>query len=302
MRKIPRKIFQPNAVTNKLVDGYCEYNRTNISDCINLIIYEKYMPKHEFFKKKVEYIYSYINNDEKLSQATLKYILIDCINELKDHPINDSKPLENIFYYFITNEFRNKRYDYILLVDDYYDEKLRHLNDILGTLDETYDIGQREFGERSKDIFRFWDKLCQYSEVYIALSMLVNYENVYHNINEFITIDLIMQLDHAVITSDLKPIKTEYPTDISLERKFSSLRSEIVAYYTDNAYMALSGDKHFEHFPKEISNFYKKIYQLNAIENVFATEEDLQNLKGLEREGRYIFAGLKEFPVEYREK
>ena len=291
MEKLGRKIFQPTTLTNELVEAVCSNRDINISDFTNLAITEYFTPKNVSLKKETEFLFNRINNHEDVSQKELQAILSRCVEILKDYPISDVRPLEQIFIHFTNTLPRVLRYDYITIVDTMQDERLHRLNDILKTLDDDFTLGTREFGERARYVFRYWNELCSYSEIYTALSTIIECENIYSKLTNFRVIDLIRWLDISIQKSELTPIKTAYPTNISLTQKYYGIRYEINVYHTDNGYCSLSGDGGFERMSPEIREYYQHIMHIRDIYGE-ATEDDVQEITALEREGRFLFRRL----------
>lgn len=292
MGVIPRKIFQPNTVTSKLLENFCTNNELNISDSINIMISEFFTPKTNFLKKEVDIIFLHMKKNIKIPEEELKSALARCVDFLKDHPISDPVPLEQIFFHFITRKFHKYRYDYIQIVNDFQDLRLRHLNDILGTIDSEYNIGQREFGERSETVFKHWNELSRYSEIYPLLALLISLEDIYYPLDELRVIDLILLLDEAILNSKLEPIKTPYQTNVSLKTRYHGINYEMLVYQTDNGYVELSKDAGFDHMSKEIREYYMKIENYHTIYNQPITKKDVEDIAKIEKEGRELFKRL----------
>lgn len=292
MEKLARKIFQPNALTNTLLEGVCGNGATNLSDFVNSTITEYFTPVNVALKKETEFIFSRIRNQEKIDPEELKATLARCVEILKDYPISDVRPLEQIFIHFTCKRGRVLRYDYIQIVDSLQDDRLHRLNDVIKTVDEDFVLGTREFGERSRYVFAHWNELCSYSEIYTALSTIIECESIYYPLDTFRTIQLIKWLDNSVQESNLKPIKTPFKTNISLTNKYYGIRYEISVYQTDNGYCALSGDTDFERMSSEIKEYYNH-YMHNSTPYGDATEEDIKSITKLEQEGRLLFRRLK---------
>ncbi len=291
MEKLSRKIFQPTQLTNELIEGICKTNSINISDFLNTAITQYYTPQNTLLKKETEFIFERINNQEDISQKELQAVLSRCVEILKDYPIRDAKPLEQIFIHFTNSLPRVLRYDYILIVDSVQDERLHHLNNILKTLDDDFTLGTREFGERARYVFRYWDVLCSYSEIYTALATIIECENIYCTLTKFRTIELIKWLDISIQTSNLTPNRNHFKTNISLTQKYYGIRYEIIVYQTDNGYCTLSGDVEFKKMSPEIKEYYNKCSLSGSIYgNV--TEDDIQKIEALEQEGRFLFCRL----------
>lgn len=292
MDKLSRKIFQPNILTNTLLDGVCNGRGMNLSDFVNSSITEFFTPINVALKKETDFIFSRILNQEKIEPDELKATLARCVEILKDYPIRDVKPLEEIFIHFTCKRGRVKRYDYIQIVDSLQDDILHHLNDVIKTVDGDFNLGTREFGERSRYIFSHWDELCCYSEIYTALSIIIDCENIYYPLDTFRTIDLIRCLDVNIQRSNLKPIKVPFETHITPKDRYYGIRYEISVYQTDNGYCALSGDVNFEHMSAEIKEYYNHFMRTSTPFGD-VTDADIEKIIQLEQEGRHLFKRLK---------
>lgn len=293
MAKVDRKIFQPNTLTGMLIDGACDKDKggANISEFTNDAIINYYTPYNEALRKETEFIFQRIINEEQISPEELKATLARCVDILKNYPISDAKPLEQIFIHFTYKRGRNLRYDYIQIVDEQQDRILHRLNDIIATVDEDFTYGTREFGERSRYVFEHWNELCSYSEIYTSLATLIECEDIYYPLKVFRAIDLIKRLDDAIRDSSLEAIKTPFETNISLTKRYYGISYECSVYHTDNGYVALSGDVNFDHMPDEIRAYYQKYMGKGHIYGD-ATEEDVKEMAAIEREGRMLFRRL----------
>lgn len=292
MKKIDRKIFQPDGLTSIIIEGACNKDNggESNSDFINRIILSYYMPRNECLRRETEFIFSRIKNNEVIKDDELKINLANCVMALKDNPISDVKPLEDIFNYFVSRE-NTRRYDYFKIVNDFQNDRLQHLNEILKTLDNDYPDYSRELGIRSKSVFLHWSVLQEYSEIYIALAMIIELEDVYYPLDVYTVINLIRSLDVAINNSKLVAIKDEFDTSISNKDRYSCLCHTLQTYYSDKAYAYLSGDINFRKIPDEINKFYDKCMDMYyKKENI--TEDDLNKLINLEREGRRLFSRL----------
>lgn len=292
MEKLARKIFQPNPLTNEILEGVCGNGGTNLSDFVNDAITSYFTPANEQLKKEVEFLFTRIMNREEIDDEELKTVLARCVEVLKDYPINDVKPLEQIFIHFTSKRGRVLRYDYIQIVDSLQDARLHRLNEVLKTVDEDFTLGMREFGERTRTVFAHWDELCAYSEIYTALATIIECENIYYPLDAFRTIDLIRWIDICIRKSTIEAIKTPYPTNISLTQRYFGIRHEVSVYHTDNGYCALSGDVEFEKMSPEIKEYYKHYMNNKMPWNEEATEADLESITALEQEGRMLFRRL----------
>lgn len=290
MEKIGRKIFQPTLLTNTLIDGVCNSNSDTVSEFVNMAITDYYTPVNEKLRAETEFLFSRIKKQVETSEVELQACLSRCVDILKDYPIRDVRPLAQIFIHFTNTLPKVMRYDYIQIVDIQQDEILHRLNDILKSVDDDYVLGRREFGERSRTIFEYWEELCSYSEVYKAMAVLIECEKIYSPLSIFRCIDLIKWLDNAILASDLAPIKT-FETTITLTQKYYGIRYEISVYQTDNGYAALSGDLDFN-FSPEIKEYYRHYMQLSTLYGE-ATEDDLKQVQAVEQEGRMLFRRLR---------
>lgn len=290
MEKISRKIFQPNFLSNFLVKNATI--NTNISDFMNHLILDYYTPSNPLLKKEVEFLFLELDNHDDITPNELKATLSRCVNILKDFPIRDSYPLEQIFLHFTLKSGRILRYDYIQIVDDVQDQQLHHLNEVLKTLDPDFNLGMRELGERSSTVFAHWEQLCQYSEIYTVLSTIINCENIYYPLDTFRVIDLIRLLDCGIQSSNLSPIKSAFETNISLRDKYRGIDHEICVYQTDNGYCALSGDYGFEHMSPEIRKYYDD-YVNHPSPCGEITIEDINTISAIEKRGRLLFRRLQ---------
>lgn len=293
MAKTERKIFQPIPLTAMLIEGACDKDKggTNISDFTNRAILNYYTPYNEALRKETEFIFQRIINEEEISAEELKATLARCVDILKNYPISDVTPLEQIFIHFTYKRGRRLRYDYIQIVDEQQDRILHRLNDVLKTVDEDFTYGTREFGERSRYVFEHWNELSSYSEIYTALSTIIECEDIYYPLSIFRTVDLIKWLDNAVRDSSIEPIKTPFETNISLTDRYYGISYEVSVYHTDNGYAWLSGDINFDRMPNEIREYYQKYMNKGTVYGE-ATEEDLREITALEREGRMLFRRL----------
>lgn len=291
MEKLGRKIFQPTVLTNGLVDGMCKLYGCSMNDFVNDAIKTSMTPVTDTLRKEVEVIFAKMENGEDISQREMQGILGRAVAMLKDHPISDARPLEQIFIHFTNPIPRNFRYDYILIVDSLQDERLHRLNEILKTLDDDFTLGMREFGERSRYVFEHWDKLCSYSEIYLQLATLIECEKIYRELSIYRVLDLLKWLDMAIRDSKLEPNKDAFETNVSLTQKYYGIKYEISIYHTDNGYCVLSGDTEFNHMSAEVREYYSK-YMSNRDLHGDATEEDVERIRQLEQEGRLLFRRL----------
>lgn len=296
MEKLARKIFQPTPLTNALLEGACGNGKVNLSDFVNNAISEYFTPVNAALKRETDFIFSRILNQEMIAPEELKATLSRCVEILKDYPIKDVEPLEQIFVHFTCKLGHVLRYDYIQIVDSLQDERLHRLNDVLKTVDEDFVLGTREFGERSRYVFAHWDELCEYSEIYTALSTIIECEDIYYPLNTFKTIDLIHWLDVCIQESNLKPIKTPFATNISLSDRYSGIKYEVFVYHADSGYCALSGDTNFERMSPEIKAYYNHCMNHSDPYGEI-TEDDIKNITSLEQEGRLLFRRLKNKPT-----
>lgn len=291
MEKPGRKIFQPTSLVNTLVNGMCKLYGCSLNDFVNDAIIKSMIPVTGPLRKEVEAIFSKLEMEEDISQKEMQGILARAVASLKDYPISDVRPLEQIFFHFTNPIPRNFRYDYILIVDSLQDERLHRLNEILKTLDEEFILGMREFGERSRYVFRYWDTLCSYSEIYSLLAILIECESIYNELSICRVINLLTMLDIAIRDSKLEPNKDSFETNVSLTQKYYGIKYEISIYHTDNGYCVLSGDNEFSHMSDEIKAYYAKYMSSRDIDGD-ASKDDVERVRQLEQEGRILFRRL----------
>lgn len=314
MEKVNRKIFQPNQLTDILLDCACGKDKANLSTFINNAIEEYYRPLNSQLKCEAELLFMKLKvpqqddsleklcaengtqlqtlKQEIISPKELKSTLARCVEILKDYPIRDATPLRQIFTHFTNRSGLTLRYDYINIVNSWQDEMLHHLNDVIKTVDPDYPLGTREFGERSKYIFAHWSELYQYSEIYIALATIIECENIYYPLDAFTTISLIKQLDRAITeSSNIVPVKEPFVTNISNRDRYYSIRYEITMYYTHIGYSILSGDGHCENIPPGVQAFLLKVVNASIPPDPI-TEDDIEAIAKLETEGRRLLKQL----------
>ena len=132
MEKIARKIFQPNQLTNMLLDGVCDKDKTNLSHFINKVIEAYYTPLNAQLEYETSALFVQLEmpNENTMSQKELKATLARCVEILKDYPIKNNLPLRQILSHFTNKMGRTLRYDYINIVDYQQDKILHHLNDV----------------------------------------------------------------------------------------------------------------------------------------------------------------------------
>lgn len=314
MEKVNRKIFQPNQLTDILLDCACGKDKANLSTFINNAIEEYYRPLNSQLKYETELLFMKLKmpqqddsleelcaengtqlqalKQETISPKELKSTLARCVEILKDYPIRDATPLRQIFTHFTNRSGLTLRYDYINIVNSWQDEMLHHLNDVIKTVDPDYPLGTREFGERSKYIFAHWSELYQYSEIYIALATIIECENIYYPLDAFTTISLIKQLDRAITeSSNIVPVKEPFVTNISNRDRYYGIRYEITMYYTHIGYSILSSDGHCENIPPGVQAFLLKVVNASTPPDPI-TEDNIEAIAKLETEGRRLLKQL----------
>ena len=314
MEKINRKIFQPNQLTDILLDCACCKDKANLSTFINNAIEEYYRPLNSQLKYETELLFMKLKmpqqdkgleelcaengtqlqalKQETISPKELKSTLARCVEILKDYPIRDVTPLRQIFIHFTNGSGLTLRYDYINIVNSWQDEMLHHLNDVIKTVDPDYLLGTREFGEISKYIFAHWSELYQYSEIYIALATIIECEKIYYPLDAFTTISLIKQLDRAITeSSNIAPVKEPFAINISNRDRYYGIRYEITMYYTHIGYSILSGDGHCENIPSWFQAFLLKVVNVSTLPDPI-TEDDIDAIAKLEIEGRRLLKQL----------
>ena len=219
MDKIARRIFQPDLANNRIIEEFSRIKGISFNEFINYAIRSTAIPNFAPFRKDAQHIIELLDNNEDPLEGELKTILARSVETLKEHPIKDSFPLEKIFYYFTNPVSGHYRFDYIDRVHIDQDKTLRHLNEILYSLDSDFNLGMREFGERSRTIFRHWDRLCVFPEIYHSLSVLIECEDTYRELDECHVLYLLMLLDDAVINSSEVASSKPFEVNISLKQK-----------------------------------------------------------------------------------
>ncbi len=286
-----RKIFTTTPLTERLVTGMTKEYDISINDLVNEAIRTHFLPNNEALRKEANLLYEKLKETEEVSEEELKACMARAIESLKDNPVKDVTPMEQVLLHYTNTLPMVHRYDYIQIVDTLQDERMHRLNDILKTLDKDYTLGTREFGERSRSVFKYWDQLYKYSEIYVALSVIIQCETTYRKLDVYRALMLLNWLDKSIDKS-CKPITDPFPTELSLKERYYGMRYEVLTYQTDNGYAALSGDDGFEHMSPEIKEYYKHIDKCNLPYYQEVTQEDFDKLQELEAEGRRLFRRL----------
>lgn len=287
-KKPGRTIFQPTKLVANLIKMF-QIHRPDftIGDFVNSCIEHRFFPYHAELRRETQRILHKLESNEEITQAELQSALANAVKALRDYPIDTHETLDQILIHFTTGLGMVLRYDYITIVDENQDEELSHLNEILATLDDHYNPGKREFGERSKEIFRHWDKLCAYPEIYSMLSTIISCENVYIELDEFRVLNLIMSLDYEMVNNAIEKKTEPYPVNITIKEKIIGIRYAINVYQCDNGYAALSNDFAFENMPDEFRNYENDWVKYGASSKPH-TEETLAELIEFENRGKFL--------------
>ena len=289
-----RKIFQPDLLTNYLINGFA-VNRNSIGDLVNIAIKKFFTPTTPELKRLTDKLFDLLmmsGSPVEPSEEDIKHVLAEAIKCLKDHPIEDRDALAQIVLHFNNGYGTNyHEYTYICEVDNARDEILRNLNFMLKTVDDDYCCGYREFYRRADDVISHWDELCMYEETYIALSILIELADICYPIDTYRAVCLILMLDESIAKSPA--IKSTVPFEISVTLKdiYSGIEYELLVYESDNGYAYLSGDHGFENMPEDIRAYYQKIYNRPKIHGE-VSQEELEQIRDLEAEGRRLFSRL----------
>ncbi len=290
-----RRIFTENSLTELLLPGMTKQYDMSINDLANKAIENYFLPVNELLKKETNYLYHKLL-DGDITPEEMKACMARSVTALKDSPIKDYAPLEQIMLHYTNTLPMVHRYDYIQIVDTLQDERLHKLNEILKTLDKDFTLGTREFGERSRYIFKYWNDLYVYPEIYVDLGTIIECEKTYRTLDIYRAIMLIKWLDDEIRKSNCEPAKDEFKTNISLADKYYGLRYEIITYHTDNGYAELSGDVNFANMSDAINEYYKDLDKNHLPYGRDITQEDYESLLALEAEGRRLFRRLGGHP------
>ena len=229
-----------------------------------------------------------------ISPKELQTILAKCIDSLKDYPINHVEVLKNIFMYFTSKYSPLYNFDYVLTVNDSQYNHLHRLNEIIKTVDKDFSLGTRELEKCADSVFMHWNDLCSYSEIYTALATIIICTDANNALDEHLTLTLIKDLDSAIQLSALQSIKIPYETNLSLECKYTEIRSEILTYYGHGAYSYLYKKEKIEDIPEKLHDYWHRLRYKHNVECIGRkiTEHDIQRLRDFEKEGRHLFQQL----------
>ena len=287
-----RKIFTTTTLTERLMIGMAKEYDISHNDLVNNAIKTHFLPTNEALRKEVKFLYGKLEETEDVPDEDIKACMARAIESLKNNPVRDVKPMEQVLLHYTNNIPMDHRYDYIQIVDTLQDDRLHRLNEILRTLDKDYTLGTREFGERSRTIFRYWDQLYDYPEIYVDLAIIIQCETTRSKLDVYRAIMLLNWLDTAIKDHPVEPKKEEFKVNLSLEDRYYGLRYEVFTYQTDNGYAELSEDYDFKKMSPEIKEYYKHIDQCNMPYYRDVTQEDFDKLLALESEGRRLFRRL----------
>lgn len=286
-----RIIFKPDEVAMLLIDG-ARRNGFSPTELLNELIHDAAMPANYCLRIEAEHILKCIREGKEIDEKTIKSILARCVESLKNNPIANYRPLKQIMMHFITTVSRSYRYDYLTLVDEQQNEKLEKLNEILGTLDNDFNVGMRELGERCKFIFEHWDKLSSYSEIYSVLALIIELESMYTPIDVYELLQLIRWLDKCIQDSSITAADDVFETSISKKAKYNAANYEIQTYQTATAYRMLTGDNKFENVPQAIREYFGKVREFDT-KGKAVSDETLTEIIELNLEGKKLFKELQ---------
>jgi hypothetical protein len=213
---------------------------------------------------------------------------------LKDYPVGDYYWLEQIMYRFRTTSGNTLRYDYPLYVNTRDDAELHRLNEVLKTVDDSYNMGCHELGERTRTIFAHWDDLAYYGEIYTQIATIIRNEHIYMPLTVYDTIGLVRDLDVSVSAHGISKIADKYDVKVSIRDRIAAKEYEILVYLADNGYVALTGDAAFE-MPEEVREYYKDLHETiqdRRREDAAHYDEYYADLERLENKGRKLFVSL----------
>lgn len=291
-KKPGRTIFQPTQLVSSLIKGF-QNNRPDctISDFLNTSIIRSIKPYNSNLHIEAQRIMKKMSNCENVTTEELKLSLENAVKALMDCPINTCKTLEKIFMHFRTSIGRAYRYDYINIVDDEQDAQLHRLNEILTTLDNNYNMGQREFGERTRDIFNHWDELHGYPEIYQMLATIINCEDVYIPLDAFMVLDFLMCLDYDISQNSSKKQEEPFKVNITTKQRIKALQYEINVYQCENGYADLTNDHSFENMPVEFISYERELLE-SELKFKEMNEDTLNAVRAIETKGRNLLKQL----------
>lgn len=293
-KKPARSIFQPDAVTAKLIKEYQEHHDgSTISDFVNAAIFTFFQPYNENLRIEFQRIIVKIRNGETPSNLELKSSLANAVLALQNHPVSDYSTLQQICIHFDSGLGWNYHfYEYVTTVNDAEDNILRQLNEAIKTLDPNYVMGKRELGERTRDVFENWEELCHYKNTYLALSIIINNEKTYLPLNVIRVLDLIKRLDNDIYHRPAELLGDNYPSNVTIEDQINAISYAINIYQCDNGYVAISGDHDF----KKLHNSEFKDYENEWVDYHYCykqkTEQTLAEMKKLEDKGSHLLREL----------
>ncbi len=249
------------------------------------------LPRNKHLANEVDQLFYLIEEKGTISERELQLTLAKCVGSLMDNPIKDPAPLRQILKHFIFPGGRRYRYDYVQLVDEAQDAILSKLNNVLFLIDPNYPNYMRELGERSKVIFSNWEKLCDYSDIYIALAAIIQLEQIYEHLSVYQVLLLILSLDRAIDRSSTKPTTKPFKAELSVEDQYHMHFSAIQIYQTNNAYVSLTGDSEFNRVPSDIQEYFDILMFYCRVQHV--TQQELDKVKWLDQYGQKMFKKLK---------
>ena len=244
---IKRQNFTPSFTANFLLDNLKRFTGISTSDGVNRCIKAYFTPLTPELKVEADIIFSELDcKKEDVSESVIQGCLSRSVLALKKHPISDNSILTQIMMHYRTSLGHVLCYDYNRRVDLHDDKILRSINDMLFSIDNNYNLGKREIGERSRTLLNNWEKVCQYEETYEGLAAIIRCEDVHMPVGAYNALVYLVQLDGLIRNNPTTIIAQKYPSNISLNDRISSIRYEILVYYGNTAYLQSTNDKNFE--------------------------------------------------------
>lgn len=258
-----RQNFTPELLTEYIINGWKSNIRNmSVSDIVNQCVIGYFTPSTPALRRESERIMMEINTQKRIDPLIIQEALARAIEALQDHPVDRADVLDQILMFFRTGLGRAYRYDYSLLITPNQDKTLHHLNEMLFTLDSDYNLGKREFGERSRDIFKHWDELKSYGETYVALATIIDCEEIYMPLDAYTGLALLKKLDDEVINYPAMKASKPFDVNVPLEDRIAGAYYELLVYCCDNGYAYISGDHTFKNIPKEWWEYSDRVMHL----------------------------------------
>ncbi len=294
---IGRKIFQPDKLTEKIIDNYVINFNVGVSEFVNECVVDYIRPRHQFIVDETNKICELIDRNFEFDELFYKEILANVIQKLAKYPVQDCNALKLVLLHFTCRiGSRWNCYDYYnRILDERTDRLLRHYKFVLATIDSTYNPGKRELGYTSQVMFDNWEKLCEYPETYMVLSAIISAEDIYIPINVYDLLLYLKKIDDAITASNIKTLR-EFPDErgISLDQRIDALNYEICVYYGNSGYAVLTGDGNYEKVPSEIRDLWHIMSGRELASYRYPDKAEYLNvLIDFQRKCRSAFAQLK---------